>query len=116
MDQTYRIAEIRLTVQHVPGCHVARFFLVDDSCPPRLQSHMGGGGRSVLVGRITALGPAFMTVGVVRVELPEGQSTSDFHLGDAVTVMAVSLGDEMFVAEKVVLHNHGALSGESPFL
>jgi hypothetical protein len=77
---------------------------------------MGGGGRSVLVGRITALGPTFMMVGVVRVELPVSQSTSDFHLGDSVTVMVVSLGDERFGAEKVVRHNYGAPSGESPFL
>jgi hypothetical protein len=77
---------------------------------------MGGGGRSVLVGRITALGPTFLVVGVVRVALPEGQSTSDVHLGDPVTVTAVSLADEILVAEKVVLHNHGAISGESPFL
>ena len=77
---------------------------------------MGGGGSSVLVGRITALGPSFMMVGVVRVELPIGQSTSGFHLGDSVTVMVVSLGDERFGAEKIIRHEHGALSGESPFL
>jgi hypothetical protein len=75
---------------------------------------MGGAGRSVLVGRITAIGPAFIVVGVVRVELPDGQSSTDFH--DPVTVTVVSLGEEMLVAEKVLLHSHGALSGETPFL
>jgi hypothetical protein len=63
---------------------------------------MGSGGeRSVLVGRITALGPFFMTVGVVRVELSDGQSTSGFHLGDPVTVTAVSVLDDLLVAEKI---------------
>lgn len=77
---------------------------------------MGGGGRSVPVGRITALGPRFIVVGVVRVELPDDQSSTDFRLGDPVTVTAVSIGEDMFVADKVLLHDHGAISGESPFL
>jgi hypothetical protein len=72
--------------------------------------------RSVLVGRIRALGSGFVVVGVVRIELPDGQSSPDFHLDDPVTVTAVSIGDEMYVAEKVILHDRGAISGESPFL
>jgi hypothetical protein len=66
-----------------------------------------------LIGRITALGPAFMMVGVVRVGMPSDLSTSAFHLGDAVTVTAT--GNEVLVAENVVLGNP-TISDEPPFL
>jgi hypothetical protein len=73
-----------------------------------------GVGLSVLAGPITEIKPTYIVVGVVRIELRDGQSPTSFQLGDRVTVTAVPIGVGMYLAEKIVRHDDRPLFGDLP--
>jgi hypothetical protein len=60
-----------------------------------------GDQRTVLVGRVSDLGPKYVVLGVTRIELDEEQGSAAFAVGHSAIVMAFTV-DGKLVGGKIV--------------
>jgi cobyric acid synthase len=56
---------------------------------------MEGSRPTLVVGRVSDVGPTYVVVGVTRIELREGEEPTNFQLGHSVSVIADSVEDRL---------------------
>ena len=59
---------------------------------------VSGGTPTVLVGRVSDVGPTYVLIGKTRLELAEKQRANVFEVGYSTAVMAVAVDDKLVSA------------------